>query len=669
MGLNRLRSQGETYLLSLTCCKCETKVSTLNGHQDLCSECVINEKAEIKLFCNKHIPNCTICKKRCEETSIKLEIVESFFFVNCFFHKESKAEVYEEINFVPLCEQCEAKYQPLNLKPLDYLEIQSQFFNLFNDLSKILNSDIKRGLMSESFSDLIKSTQFLIQVKNGPFCKYHPWNLGEFWTENWEIICEDCKMVDKISLQDSFDQVKDSISDLIKYKDSFKLSKFLIQSLKIMEGSNVRESKTKNLFILEALEWKNGDKRYLRCVSCVKNLTVGLRKGIKLDCGHLMCFNCVQVVNVKNCPIENNLVSCSEYLEELPNDIPICHYMHKLDPQGSIFKLQCFHYSCGNHLNIKYCRLCGFDFQSFTLSPKPSKKLSNLIEYLSLACPIHNLPISSFSAKTQFFYCNNCNIPESNISSQVLPVCNSNSSFITSILHKLFENTLTSIQSSSQSLKRFEYLSTKIMKIFDYSSILRNQILLNLIQCLRVIISDIKLFNYEFPSKDLKIFKNASFHSFEATDETSLVLSITPISDIIITHSMLNPSFFQIESLPVRLLVDEVQVKVFDSNKNEIIELGFESKIVITSLDNEKVLVKHLPVYACAGLNYVIIFKILPGVQALISKMYSKNKVGVFDMKKYWGNDVQGFKMQACMGGFFYGVKVVEVGVFLNKGK
>ena len=667
MGLNRLRTQGEAYLLSLTCYKCKTRLNSLNGRQDLCSKCSINQKTELNLFCDKHVPKCKTCKKLSDETSIKLVIVENFFLVNCFFHKESKAEVYEEHSFVPLCNHCKANHAFLHLKPLNYLETQTRFFDLFNELSKNLDSDSKRGLMGESFSDLIKSTQFLIQVKNGPFCLAHPWKVSKYWTENWEIICEDCRVDNKISLEDNFDQVKDSIGEQIKYDDPTKLSKFLIQSLKIMDRTILREAKSKNLFILEALQWKNGNKKYLRCVNCVKSLAVGLRKGVKLSCGHLMCFNCVQVTNVKNCPIENEIVSCSEYLDELPNDIPICHNIHKLDLEKSIFKLPCFHYSCENHLKIEHCLLCGFNFRSFTLDPRPSKKLPTLIKYLSLTCAAHCLPISSFSAKTQLFYCEKCNFPEN--SSQVLPVCNSSPSLLTSILHKLFENTFSSIQSSPQNLQKFEYLSIAFLKTFNYSSILQNQILFNLIQCLRVLISDIKLFNYEFPSQDFKVFQNPILHSFEATDETSLVLSITPKSDLIITHSLLNPSFFQIQSLPVRLLVDEMQVKVFNSNKKEIFELGFESKILVTSLDDEKVLVKHLPIYACAGLNYVIIFKILPGVQAFLSKTYSKNKIEIFDMQKYSGSDVKGFKMQACLGGFFYGVKVVDVGLFLGKGK
>lgn len=620
------KDHGQLYIDS-----CENYIMANEGqaYKPYCGSCIGN----VRFYCN--------CDPKCKPTLSKsIQDAYNFYFVPCFTHTTTKAVSFTS-NFLPICLECRQKYRVY--KSLSYNEISENFFELFKSVSKSLCKDRKSKLVTYSTQEMLKACRWMHQINSGIFCAECPDTVSECVTENLEGACRKClQSKDHYIPLGDFNQVSQRILDVVKQKcaraDPFELNKYMIKMLRYNSHTLIKAPQDLNLLILEFQEINRTKYLTARCVVCLVKFTEAWKKGVKLVCGHSACFKCIFSKSFDNCPIDNEEISSSEFINiSIQSKMILCHFEHAYNSQSNIYRLPCFHHSCKEHIQKGYCFQCGFQFTKWQNEPvqrvvKPRKSLDSLQSFYDLKCLVHNRVLSEFNLKTLTFYCDKC---EKNANEKEIDTFSKHLA-LEHCIDKRNEKYLDFIES----VKNYN-MDSNIIKFFSYISIQNYHLRNYCVALLKTLLGHygkIKSKKYFIVTEalDVRLWPR---RKFLINEKFSVKLKFSLNSDIVLTGLILSRIYFPFTLPFINIGVSPISVEInfYQEDSDKILEtkkiesLSIYPKQIKTEKSdfNSKLIVQNFSknVYlASSKMSYELIVNMNPGYY-YFSKAISKQRL------------------------------------------
>lgn len=568
---------------------------------------------------------------------------EESLSVFCIIHQETPANYYLKSSYIPICENC-SQSTNLPYKSLKYPKIEKKFFNLFKDFESKLCKQRKKSLIPLSFSSLIKSCIWLSCLSSGPTCSFHPLSQSKFIDSNLTCYCELCIStsgnLDTNSLKnlDNIEETGQFILDLAKNKakETRCMNTYMIKQTVIKNQHGPKDKFSMMLLLLETQDLLRKAEVFNvdRCVKCVKSTSFGQKLGIVLDCGHVMCFSCINSEFNDYCPVDYKETKYSEFEYSEFRHKYKCHAEHMIS-DNCLNRLDCFHYSCKQHLSEPYCLECGFQLNTLEKNRK-ERSIEDYNNFINFTCHAHRKKITRFQLFPLRLCCDSCSYDEGStieidtkteISYEIKNILLKNLMNIKNIhiikeLEQIYQENFLKLASCLQLLSIYKLqLFLEIKKVFLGLSVLKSSSYCYFFEKL-----------YPKPKSDTK-------KSLELTEKSDFSIELIPVNDLILTSLIIADQFIIIPSFNCPVIINQVTLKVFDKKSG----LEQQNKSLLAYLDEESELKENIREYVLSNSIYLthinryeITFNLNQG-KYFNGAPFSRLKQNLFSLLKFSG--------------------------------
>lgn len=511
-----------------------------------------------------------------------IQFIIEFYYVRCEECRVKRASRFTLDSYLPLCENCSPSYGVSEgLCELSYCNIEERFFKLLLECKNYLLKDRYKFIIrssSNSCKAMLEGCRFLSQVLHNLFCFNHPNKIAEFLTSD---LIPRCRLCTETSTNyfpiSNYKETAAVLKDFLRVKASEVepscLSQYLIKFLKINGTIEVNNKKDISLLVLEGMDLiKKVDFGVVRCVCCVKKIFLGRRKGIKLNCGDVICYQCLASGVFVDCPLDMKELTYDEYFNSKLLNIPHCHADHKFDNDDVILKLPCFHYSCEKHIK-EFCYCCGFEIRKFKAEPVNSNYAKSLVEFLEIPCPKHLLKIQYFSIFPLALKCEKCKNQYNE--EQLLQY--DQSPDLKGIL-EIFVKYMEMLKFKNETYDRICSDLTKIISNISLKNMSDLYTVIYIINLINFLECSVKTYQLFFFSKTI----NSRIYSkrlFKSNNSFKIVLRFKVKKDLICSGLILGLSFisYSIPNVPFLIYPKLLTYKkLLISNNEEILKKNFE---------------------------------------------------------------------------------------------
>ena len=266
--------------------------------------------------------------------------------------------------------------------------------------------EIRRWIFSSCTEDHLYSSALIIyKLSNSDsLCDCDPSHKPYYFTlKTYKIICDECSFSDEETFKiSSSNKIKQLYNKIHKNIETISLTKFeYISKINILSSSSLLIH-IQNLLSLQTIS-------SLRCCICTKVLLYGNKIGIKTSCGHYCCMYCLISKEKLLCVLCKRYFDLKHNYMRLDPNIDLTCYGSKsnhnlLLNDKKIFKFNCGHLSCENHLNSNSCFKCKFPVSEY----KSNDKMTSIRDFLQVKCSSHFILMDRFDLFTCQVFCKKC---------------------------------------------------------------------------------------------------------------------------------------------------------------------------------------------------------------------------------------------------------------------